>query len=203
MKARLEDKNKSGIYKIINNLNKKIYIGRSNNIFARINSHKISSKNIKSPLYNAIRKYNIENFTYEVIEYCDVEEISKKEIYWIEFFNSANRLIGYNLNDSEQGIIIVSKQTRNKISEKLKGNTNSKNKIRTKEHIDKIIESNKRRVWTEEQKYKLRIANLGRKDSKETIEKRNKAITGVKKNLTLEARKILSERLRKIRKKSI
>ena len=40
------------------------------------------------PLYVAIRKYGIENFTFEVIEECRQEELNEKEIYWIKYYNS-------------------------------------------------------------------------------------------------------------------
>lgn len=196
LKGKKEDKDKCGVYKIINLINNKIYIGRSNNIFARINSHKISSKKANYPLYKAIRKYGIENFGYEIIEYCNLEETSEKELYWIYFFNSSNKFIGYNLNTVECGVITFSKETKEKLSNSLKGNQNSKGQIPSPERIALTIKLNKERVWTDEQRNKLRIANLGRKDSEETRLKRNKAVTGIKKNLTNEARQILSERIK-------
>lgn len=196
LKGKEEDKNRSGIYKIINLINQKIYIGRSNNIFARINSHGIAYKKGKVPLYNAIRKYGKENFTYDVIEYCAPEKTIEQEVYWINFFNPSNNLIGYNCDIVETGTLYKSKETREKLSNSLKGNQNGKGQIPSPERIALTIKLNKERVWTDEQRNKLRIANLGKKHSEETRLKRNKAITGVKKNLTNEARKILSERIK-------
>lgn len=96
-----------GIYKITNKINNKIYIGQSIDIKRRWSEHK-SRANEKDtncynkPLYRSIRKYGIENFNFEIIEECKVEELNEKEKYYIQLFNS---LIpnGYNiLGETEQ-----------------------------------------------------------------------------------------------------
>lgn len=40
------------------------------------------------PLYAAINKYGIENFSLDVIEECDLASLSEREEYWIEKCNS-------------------------------------------------------------------------------------------------------------------
>lgn len=60
---------KTGIYKIQNLINGKIYIGQSKNIEKRWLRHKTTAfnKNDHSynlPLYRAIRKYGLENFSF-------------------------------------------------------------------------------------------------------------------------------------------
>lgn len=91
-----------GIYKITNNINGKVYIGQSINIKQRWSRHKEISKNINShcyeyPLYRAMRKYGIENFSFEIIEECDTSILNDREIYWIAFHQSADENFGYNL----------------------------------------------------------------------------------------------------------
>ena len=77
----------SGIYKIENKLNGKIYIGKSVNILERFNTHKRNAFNTKSleydkVLYKAFRKYGIENFDFEIIEECiDKDFLNAREIY--------------------------------------------------------------------------------------------------------------------------
>lgn len=89
----------TGIYKITNILNENSYIGLSTNIEKRWLRHKSNyinpdNKEYEKTLYRAFRKYGIENFTFEVIEECPVEELANREIYWISYFDSfAN---GYN-----------------------------------------------------------------------------------------------------------
>lgn len=92
-----------GIYKIQNKENKKCYIGQSIDIEGRLKTHIRNSFNQELHTYNyplsrAIRKYGKENFTYNVIEICKIEELTIKEQYWIDYYNSKNN--GYNQEDA-------------------------------------------------------------------------------------------------------
>lgn len=78
-----------GIYKITNLINQHCYIGQSRNIEQRWQNHKICAFNMNDeaynyPLYQAIRKYGLNNFLFEVIETCSIEELNNKESYWIK-----------------------------------------------------------------------------------------------------------------------
>lgn len=88
-----------GIYKITNLINGHSYIGQSLNIEKRWKNHQIAAFNSKDesysyPLYRAIRKYGIENFSFEVIEECDYQSLNEKEMYYIKLYNTYND--GYN-----------------------------------------------------------------------------------------------------------
>ena len=90
-----------GIYKIINKINGKIYVGQSIDIEERWKQHEYKAFNINSNAYNsaihqAFRKYGVENFEYQVIELCSIEELDTKEIYWIEKLNTLAPS-GYNI----------------------------------------------------------------------------------------------------------
>ena len=81
-----------GIYKIINKINGKCYIGQSTQIEKRWSKHKNTSHNQTSkaydyPLYRAFRKYGIENFSFEILEECSNLELNEKEKYWINYYN--------------------------------------------------------------------------------------------------------------------
>jgi group I intron endonuclease len=89
-----------GIYKITNNINQHGYIGQSKNIKKRWDAHKRTAFNktdhsYNNPLYKAIRKYGIDNFTFEIIEECLISELNEKEKYWIKYYNTFFN--GYNL----------------------------------------------------------------------------------------------------------
>lgn len=66
-----------GIYKIQNKQNGKIYIGQSNDIERRIKEHCYPNRYKKSRclIDYAIHKYGVENFTYETVEECSLEEL--------------------------------------------------------------------------------------------------------------------------------
>lgn len=68
-----------GIYKIENLINGKVYIGKSKNIQERWGEHKRQSlcpdsqwnnnyRGCQTPIHKAIRKYGVNNFSFEIIE---------------------------------------------------------------------------------------------------------------------------------------
>lgn len=84
------------IYKITNLVNNKIYIGQTiTGIAARWRGH--LNKSGCRFLHNAICKYGKENFKIEVIEYCNKESLNDREVYWISYYKSNNRMYGYNI----------------------------------------------------------------------------------------------------------
>ena len=81
------------IYKITNQINGKVYIGETlkDSIDIRWKEHKrdrTKRKNEKRPLYDAMNKYGIENFTIEEIDRCKAEEVQTYERYWINKYRS-------------------------------------------------------------------------------------------------------------------
>ena len=91
------------IYKIINLINDKIYIGQtSQNIKERFRQHCNCGEKIKkySIISKAIAKYGKSNFNIEVIkqfENITQEYLNKVETYYIHKFNATNHDIGYNI----------------------------------------------------------------------------------------------------------
>lgn len=83
-----------GIYKITNKINGKSYIGQSIHIEERWKEH-IYNPSKSSLIKLALQKYGINNFTFEVIEECDENELDEKEIYWIKYYDTYYN--GYNL----------------------------------------------------------------------------------------------------------
>lgn len=90
-----------GIYCFTNLINNKQYIGQSVNILNRKNQHYYRYKNLNDSGYNmpihlAFRKYGWDNFTFEILEECSIEELDEKEIYWIKKKNTLSPN-GYNV----------------------------------------------------------------------------------------------------------
>lgn len=117
-----------GIYKITNLINNKIYVGQSINIKDRWYQHKYKADKPQERGYNSIihcafRKYGIDNFSFEILEECNEDELDTKEQYWIKTLNTLapngyNILIGGQKKRSEPnrcidcGILISKGSTR-------------------------------------------------------------------------------------------
>lgn len=139
----------SGIYKIKNIVNNKIYIGSSNNIHKRKNEHFSALKNgthCNSHLQRAYNFYGENNFIFEIIEACEEIDLLKVEQKYLdEYFD--NGINCYNENP------IANKPP----SQKGKTPWNKgKNKIYSKKTLEKMSESKKNKKLSEEHKLKIR-----------------------------------------------
>lgn len=92
------------VYKIINLINKKSYIGITKDIEDRFNFHQTrynkESKReyIEKPLYKAFRKYGIQNFKFIVLyDNLSLSEAKNKEIELIKKFKTLTHENGYNV----------------------------------------------------------------------------------------------------------
>lgn len=93
------------IYKIVNDINNKIYIGKTvQTISDRWKRHLIDYKKInieKRPLYFAMNKYGVSHFSIEEIEEIEANYTDERERYWIQYYNSYNE--GYNATHGGDG----------------------------------------------------------------------------------------------------
>lgn len=77
----------SGIYKIINLVNKKFYIGSTNNLYKRKNEHFGQLKrgcHCNSYLQKSFNKYKEENFKFKIIANCKNENLLRFEQFFID-----------------------------------------------------------------------------------------------------------------------
>jgi len=110
------------IYLTTNNIKEKIYVGKH---CGNDEKYLGSGKYIK----RAIKKYGKENFSRITLEdgITDHDYLCEREIYWINFYDSTNPDIGYNLSKggrSGNSGHKATKETRNKMSEAHKGENN-------------------------------------------------------------------------------
>lgn len=88
------------IYKITCLKNNKIYIGQTKNTSRRRFEHHVKgalTNDLDTHLARAIRKYGPENFILEDIDFAEnQEDLTEKEYYWINFYESFKPDIGYN-----------------------------------------------------------------------------------------------------------
>jgi hypothetical protein len=90
----------TGIYKITEISTEKCYIGQSKNIKERFREHMKCGLGIDTPngnkLYQAMLNSSIEDFTFELIEECNENDLDEKERYFIELYEAYD--YGFNSN---------------------------------------------------------------------------------------------------------
>lgn len=90
-----KDQNKSGIYKITNNINNQVYIGRTSDFLRRYKQHSRALKNgeCNSKFYSFQKVHPDVAFFFSVVEVTD--DIINKEKEYIKKYNSAEN--GFNV----------------------------------------------------------------------------------------------------------
>lgn len=109
-----------GIYSINNLVNGKRYVGKSKKIENRISAHfsllkkDEPSRKVNRHLFAAAKKYGLENFSWEILEYfdkLDEDLLADREVFWMEFYNTTDRDFGYNLVKDSSSKVIVHPET--------------------------------------------------------------------------------------------
>ena len=167
--------------------NEVFYIGKGTNTNGRYSRSK--EKTGRNPQWKRIVKkhgYVIEI----VIENLTEQEANQKEIELILLYGRLDLGTGTLVNMTEGGESclgrVVSEETRIKLSESKKGNTNRLGKNHTEEAREKMRKSQKGKKLSEEHKNKLSESNKGKKRTQETIEKRYKPVGQYKDGILVE-----------------
>lgn len=91
----------AGIYQIKNNINNKRYIGQTiRPVYLRLREHynQLERNNHSNHyLQNAWNKYGRECFSFDVLEYCDINLLNTRECFYIDLYDTQNRDKGYNI----------------------------------------------------------------------------------------------------------
>lgn len=128
----------SGVYQIYNTETNKRYIGSSIDVQRRLKEHLRNLKanrHCNQHLQNAWNRYR-EYLVFEPLEYCEPDQCLKLEQQYIDYYNSADRKFGYNIDPQAASAgKHLSEETKQKISKANKGKKLSPEvieKIRTK-----------------------------------------------------------------------
>ena len=80
-------KGKSGIYMWTNKINNKSYIGSSVKLNKRLYyyySLNVNRITYRSLIKNAILKYKLSNFSLDILEYCELDNLIEREQFYID-----------------------------------------------------------------------------------------------------------------------
>ena len=157
---------KSGIYKIVNISNEKVYVGQTVNMKKRWSTHKklLSQGNhFNCHLQRACNKDGMDILSFEVIELCEKGDLNEREIHWISKLSSFKN--GYNFTEGGGGTrgYMFTEESKQKMSKRHMGNKyNSGNK------------------YTEESRHQMSLAHMGLKSTEEARKKISEANRGSK-----------------------
>jgi len=116
-----DNKNKSGIYKWTNKLTNDIYIGQSVDlakIFIRYFNISYLKNRETLIISRALIKYGYSNFSLEVLEYCDIADLTEREQFYLDKLNPKYNIL--KIAGSSLGHKLT-EETKAKISKSLKG----------------------------------------------------------------------------------
>ena len=160
-----DNKDKAFVYRWINKLNGKEYLGSTSSAKRRLNTYYDLKTlgEVNMPIYNAILKHGHENFIFEIIEYCLSEDTIKREQYYLDNFDfeynvlaNANSLAGY-------------KHTAETLA-KFKGRQNLLGFKHLAETLEMLREINTGKIHTEEAKEVMRNSWAKRKLKSDNLE---------------------------------
>ena len=119
------------IYKIVNDVNSKIYIGKTTrSLQTRFEEHIKNTSNCKSAISAAIQKYGEKHFQIQLIEdNIPDEQLNQKERYWINFYDSYRK--GYNLTPGGDGKSLSDEEILKKVNYFTSKNMSKKDAIET------------------------------------------------------------------------
>lgn len=174
----------SGIYRATHKETGKVYIGQSLNIYERwksyrrIANNKSSYKRENRYFSNALRKYGFDAFEWEILK--ETYDLDYWEVFFIKIHKSTERNLGYNVQPGGQYRMFnteIGEIVKNKIRQSVLNSEKTKIGI----HKYFVDEGGFKAHFTEEQYNswieKNRQSHLGKKWSKESLEKRSATVS--------------------------
>ena len=163
-----------GIYKIVNTINNKTYIGSTINLYKRSKEHYNKLKNNTHPnqkLLNSFKKYGSDAFLFEVIESgCNIEELFKLEGYYIQIHKPFFNIDDVNLDGKRKCSDSTKKIIGEKSKQKFIDNPELKEILINSRKNKDVWNKGKTNIYSEETIKKLSEAG------KENIKKRPKEL---------------------------
>lgn len=149
-----DNRDRSGVYRWVNNLNGKTYVGSGVNLAKRLGSY--YNKNVLNrnprPIQNALLKYGHINFTLEILEYCPKTKLLEREQFYLDLLVPDYNILKYAYS------LLGFKHSEESL-EKLKG------RIISPEHKEILSSIHKGKLVSEETRRKLAAATASYKNN--------------------------------------
>lgn len=92
-----ENRNNSGIYRWINNLNNNTYVGSGINLSKRLGDYynKVDLTRNPRPITQALLKHGHSNFTLEILEYCPQASLLEREQFYLDLLKPEYNILKF------------------------------------------------------------------------------------------------------------
>lgn len=160
------------IYMITNIITNERYIGQTRDYQRRVWQHKSAAKKGSHlKISKAIAKYGIDNFKFDVLEECSLEELNDKERYYISELKPEYNVCAGGIGPNGLHLTDEEKERSRQAAKKQWANMTEEQKQRVIEK--QLTGPRKGHEVSTETREKLRKANLGKKQSEVTVRKRS------------------------------
>lgn len=146
------------IYKATCTISGKSYIGQTVNFENRKKQHIWATDDYV--FHKAIRKYGKENFNWEILEECEVNQLDEKEIYWIAYYDTYNN--GYNMTEGGDNATAL---------ENWKKTHKDEVKVMATKNLEKAMES----LYANKEKWMENLA-IARKKGIDTVKRKVRCV---------------------------
>lgn len=153
-----------GIYKISNNINERVYIGQSTNIFKRWEQHEVMlgrEKHHSKKLQDFYLENNGCKLSYEILEECDKRSLNSMEEKHIDFYDAINN--GFNMGYTSSRDVEIKNVDKNKKAREVYKNKKESRKSDTNNYLDNrifVIDTSDKMFPPSNNKYKDTFKNI-------------------------------------------
>jgi hypothetical protein len=184
----IEDVKGNVVYRIVNDLDTKSYIGiTKNGLLGRFYGHrKAYEYNLNHPLYNSIHKYGVKNFSVQILHICEnIDEMDRLEEEYIDYYNSFIGDFGFNKTRSGKDFNSMTTKQKSEFSKELWKNETYR-KANLPNSLKNLEKLNNDPAWKEKNRNKLISINKNPIIIKRQLEGKIKKVLSKLSKLNLE-----------------